>query len=338
MKPKISFIIPVYNAVPHLMDCINNLFQLNLSVDYFEIIFIDDCSSDNTISIIEEFQKNYSNIILFRHESNRRQGAARNTGIKHARGMYCMFVDVDDKLLDFNLPEWVKYMQYNNLELLIGKAICINNSGEKSYWANKKEESAIVTGPQFFRDEWINMVAFGTVWIGIYKTELLKRTEPFVENMIYEDTDWCYRCMYNAKRVQYKPVDIYLYYNNPTSSSHNVSVEKLEWKVRLGLRIYNWSQKVDEEREWVKISAEDFYTWNLRSLSYLLKFSTKERRIFYSKFTPEEYSIMRSWPTRYKRMKLIQYPLMSQIVLFFISPVYKFLREIKRYCLKSMSK
>ncbi len=329
--PQLSFIIPVYNAEAHIKRCIDCLDSLKLDSEQFEVLFIDDCSNDNTIHIIESYQIYRKNIRLLHHEVNHRQGAARNTGIKHAEGEYAMFVDVDDAIPNFNPIAQIEHMRKNDIELMIGRAVCVDEKGNKSYWANYPNETPIVTGPQFFRDEMINRVAFGAVWIGIYKTELLRRTEPFVENMIYEDTDWCYRCMYNAKSVQYRPVDIYLYHNNPTSSSHNVTAQKLEWRVRLGLRIYFWSQKVEDEKEWVHISSDDFYTWNLRGMSHILKMSIKERSKFYKSFSRDEYEIMKSWPSRYWQMKLIQYPVVSQVLLLFLSPAYIIARSIKHF-------
>lgn len=186
-----------------------------------------------------------------------------------------------------------------------------------------------MSGPEFFRDELINKVGFGAVWMGIYKTELLKRTDPFVENMIYEDTDWCWKCCYNAKRVQFKLLDMYQYHNNPISSSHNVNAQKLEWKVRLSLRVYEWAQTVTDEKEAVLVSAEDFYTWNLLGLSAVYKFSATERRKFFNAFTLEEYAIFKTWPARYKLMYVLKYPRMAHVALFFAAPAYQLLWHIK---------
>ncbi len=328
---KVSFIIPVYNATPFIEKCLNSIFSLDIPEEEMEIICVDDKSTDDTTSVISSIAKKHPSVVLLRHSVNKRQGGGSNTAIKYAHGEYAVFMDQDDEIVKYDLLSQIEHMRKNDIELMIGRAVCVDEKGNKSYWANYPKETPIVTGPQFFRDEMINRVAFGAVWIGIYKTELLRRTEPFVENMIYEDTDWCYRCMYNAKSVQYRPVDIYLYHNNPTSSSHNVTAQKLEWRVRLGLRIYFWSQKVEDEKEWVHISSDDFYTWNLRGMSHILKMSIKERSKFYKSFSRDEYEIMKSWPSRYWQMKLIQYPVVSQVLLLFLSPAYRIARSIKHF-------
>ena len=325
----ISFIIPVYNAAPFIERCLNSIFALGIPERELEIICVDDCSPDNTVEVISAIAKEHPSVQLLRHEVNKRQGGGSNTAIRFAHGEYAIFMDQDDEMLQYDLLCQIEYMRQNKLELLLGRVVCLNQDGTKSYWAQEDKETAIMSGPEFFRDELINKVGYGAVWMGIYKTELLKRTQPFVENLIYEDTDWCFKCTYNAKRVQFKPFDMYQYHNNPTSSSHNVNAQKLEWKVRLSLRVYEWVQNVTEEKEAVQFAAEDFYTWNLRGLSVLWRFSNTERRKFYAAFSPAEYAVIKSWPRRNKYMLLMQYPTLSQVFLFLAAPIYQLLWYIK---------
>ena len=326
---KVSFIIPVYCAAPFIERCLNSIFALGIPEKEMEIICVDDCSPDNTVEVISAIAKEHPSVQLLRHEVNKRQGGGSNTAIRFAHGEYAVFMDQDDEILQYDVLGQIEYMRQNELELLLGRVVCLNQDGVKSYWASEDKESAIMTGPEFFRDELINKVGFGAVWMGIYKTKLLKRTQPFVENMIYEDTDWCWKCTYNAKRVQFKPFDMYQYHNNPTSSSHNVNAQKLEWKVRLSLRVYEWAQGVTEEKEAVMVSAEDFYTWNLLGLNVLWRFSAAERRKFFAAFTKEEYAVFRSWPVRYKQMYALKYPKLAQVVLFFAAPLMRLAKKLR---------
>ena len=326
---KVSFIIPVYCAAPFIDRCLNSIFALGIPEKEMEIICVDDCSPDNTVEVITAIAKEHPSVQLLQHEVNKRQGGGSNTAIRFAHGEYAVFLDQDDEMLQYDLLGHIEYMRQNELELLLGRVVCLEQDGTKRYWAHEDKESAIMSGLEFFRGELINKVGFGAVWMGIYKTELLKRTQPFVENMIYEDTDWCWKCTYNAKRVQFKPFDMYQYHNNPTSSSHNVNAQKLEWKVRLSLRVYEWAQSVTDEKEAVLVSAEDFYTWNLLGLGILYRFPLSERRKFFAAFTPEEYRVFQSWPVRYKQMYALKYPRLTQVFLFFFAPILQLARKIK---------
>ena len=94
-KPKITFIIPVYNSALYLEECLNSL--LNQSI-HKEIIIIDDGSSDSSLSIILEYQQKHPEILLIK-QPNQGAAAARNKGIALATGEFISFIDSDDFLI-----------------------------------------------------------------------------------------------------------------------------------------------------------------------------------------------------------------------------------------------
>ena len=93
-EPKISIIIPVYNVEKYLRECLDSC--INQTLQDIEIICVDDCSPDNSIKILEEYQQKDSRIKIFRHAINKNLGAARNTGLANATGEYVWFIDSDD--------------------------------------------------------------------------------------------------------------------------------------------------------------------------------------------------------------------------------------------------
>ena len=92
-----SFIIPAYNASSTIVRCLDSIYTLGLAEQDFEVVCIDDCSTDNTIEVIEHYAKKHSNITLLRQARNHRQGAARNRGVSIAKGEYIVFVDSYDR-------------------------------------------------------------------------------------------------------------------------------------------------------------------------------------------------------------------------------------------------
>lgn len=100
--PLISVIVPVYNADGFLDRCISSI--LDQSFSDFEVIFVDDGSTDSSIKTIGRFAHSDSRITLERHAENSGPGAARNTGIAKSRSTYLAFVDSDDHI-DRNLLE-----------------------------------------------------------------------------------------------------------------------------------------------------------------------------------------------------------------------------------------
>lgn len=93
MEPNISIVIPVYNAALYLDECISSI--LGQSFSSYELICIDDGSSDNSLKILEGYAKKDSRVKIF-HQKNKGAGTARNLGLQHATGEYILFLDADD--------------------------------------------------------------------------------------------------------------------------------------------------------------------------------------------------------------------------------------------------
>ena len=97
MNDLISVIIPVYNGEKYIKRCVDSI--LSQSYDNYEIIIINDGSSDKTLSVLREYRA-YSNISIY---NNRNHGVSysRNYGMRHSNGDYIIFVDADDVM-----PSW----------------------------------------------------------------------------------------------------------------------------------------------------------------------------------------------------------------------------------------
>lgn len=90
----ITVVIPNYNNAPYLEDCIKSI--ENQSYPVQEIIVVDDCSTDNSIAVLEKLQERYDNIVIHKQERNRGVSCARNTGLSLVKTDYVTFVDADD--------------------------------------------------------------------------------------------------------------------------------------------------------------------------------------------------------------------------------------------------
>lgn len=95
-NPTISIVIPCYNCADTLEEAVNSCFTQELSQGEFEIIMVDDGSADSTAQLMKELAANHPEISLIFHEKNKGGGAARNTGIKAAKGTYVYCLDSDN--------------------------------------------------------------------------------------------------------------------------------------------------------------------------------------------------------------------------------------------------
>lgn len=110
--PTVSIIIPTYNRAHLIERAIESV--LHQTYQDFELIIIDDGSTDNTDDIINKFQKKDDRIIYLKHDRNKGGSAARNTGIKASRGEYIAFLDSDDEWLPEKLEKQMDFFESNN--------------------------------------------------------------------------------------------------------------------------------------------------------------------------------------------------------------------------------
>lgn len=118
--PFASVIIPAFNAEHFIADCLNSVFEQQAEFD-FEVIVIDDGSSDNTVEIV---LKKFPQVRLLQKE-NGGPGSARNLGAKDARSDILVFIDADDKMLDSRLQYQIGYMlAHPEVKLTFGSQLC----------------------------------------------------------------------------------------------------------------------------------------------------------------------------------------------------------------------
>ena len=102
--PEISVIIPVYNTSAYLQECVDSV--LAQTYQDFEIILVDDCSTDNSLALARLLYGHNNKVQIIHREKNGTAGAARNEGLKRAKGKYIAFIDSDDLFL----PQALEYL------------------------------------------------------------------------------------------------------------------------------------------------------------------------------------------------------------------------------------
>lgn len=114
MKDLVSIIVPVYNSEKFIEDTINTVKQQTYK--NWELILVNDCSTDKSKEIIEEYIKKDEKMKLINLEKNSGAAIARNTGIEKAKGRYIAFLDADDLWNKEKLEKQIKFMKDNDYE------------------------------------------------------------------------------------------------------------------------------------------------------------------------------------------------------------------------------
>ena len=127
-KDLVTIITPTYNAEKYIVDTINSV--MNQTYQYWEMIIVDDCSTDNTTNLIKEAKKLDSRVKLIQLDENKGAAYARNTGIKRAKGRYIAFLDSDDLWLGNKLENQVSFMQEKDIAFSFSSYYIVNNSNQ----------------------------------------------------------------------------------------------------------------------------------------------------------------------------------------------------------------
>ena len=227
---KLSIIVPVYNVAPYLRKCVDSLLAQDIS-DY-EIILVDDGSTDNSGAIADEIvreamgngqwaidnetnrQSPIANSPTLRviHQKNAGLSAARNSGIKVATGDYTMFVDSDDYLQPNVLGVLIEQIERDNLDVLRFNYQNVNEQYEvflpfKDAKRDVDYSEDIVDGETFLNKR---LGPGCYAWQFVLRRELLD-TCLFTPNIYFEDTDWTPRMLISVQRVASTPIVVYNY-------------------------------------------------------------------------------------------------------------------------------
>ena len=211
---KISIIIPFYNSDIYLERVFTSIYEQCIDKSYFEVICIDDCSNDSSSQVVKDFQKKYSNLYLFSHEENKKQGAARNLGLTKAKGEFIWFVDADDFIEDKALNKlFLKLDEYSPdiLQFNAFKVFLDQTKDEGQFWG---EEIVGITGIEYLefemREKYANRIV--AVWSKVFKKDfLIDNNLIFKEGVFWEDVSFTLNAFIKANSIAYIPLNAYNY-------------------------------------------------------------------------------------------------------------------------------
>lgn len=249
--PKISVIIPVYNVEKYLHRCVDSI--LNQSLQDFEIILVNDGSTDSSPEICDQYAQQDNRIRVI-HKKNARVAAARNDGIKAAKGEFISLIDSDD---------WIEPTMFEEMYSTANQFGCnfvmcdfTKKGKEVEYTVSQPIEEGFYDRVRIEKELFKCLIMFDNIefpptisnWTCLFNREFL------IDNQLYYDEDIHYcedsifgsKVMYNANKFYYlKGKYFYNYFYNPNSTTSKYNSKKWESYLKINERLEDYFENAN---------------------------------------------------------------------------------------------
>ncbi|MBR5028405.1 MAG: glycosyltransferase [Bacteroidales bacterium] len=307
----LSFVIPAYNTEDTILRCLDSIYASGLDDADFEVVVIDDCSTDKTFRIASDYASTHSNMIVKRHSSNLKPGACVNLGVETASGQYIQFVGADDMISQSivraleQAVKWDVDCQLNAFSVEIQK-------GQHEILGSEYKTGVCITGEEFCDKVFDAKIQFCAGPLFLWKRDfIISIYRRAVEGRYYEDTDWIEYMLPRAERVTFFNEPVYKCLYTPSSITHRtkdmvIMTDYLLMQIRrlentLCCEIATYNAKIEryckgEIKKFLRLRNVSKYPF--KQLKYLYKSLTKDN---YRKMRNFDFGIQANWFFRCRR-------------------------------------
>lgn len=214
----LSVILPTYNQEEYLGRCLDSLLAQDIPASDYEVIIVNDESTDKTLDIAREYESRHANIVVL-DKKNGGTGAARNSGFDMARGKYIHFVDPDDYIAQNVYGTILKAAELHHLDI----TGFLFTKTKKTDWAESDtdlesldlQSVTVMDGTSYIAENNYR----NTVWWYFIKRDFMKESGlRFIEGRWMEDSILTPQLFIKAKRMARVPIDVYRYMITPNSA------------------------------------------------------------------------------------------------------------------------
>lgn len=222
MEKLLSIIIPCYNVENFILSCFEHLKKIPLQPNEYEIICYNDCSTDNTLNVIEEATKVMPNIRVLQGKTNIGPGGGRNVALKNASGKYVWFVDADDIILPEIVSAMLGLIKNDSPDVIPFNYKEIDASDNVTAEPIVFQDSIGMNGLDFVEDVFQEGIIYhmGYPWRFLARREYLIQNDLFFpENIRYgEDTVWMPQILLLASKITSTSTFGYMYRHHNQST------------------------------------------------------------------------------------------------------------------------
>lgn len=316
---KLSIIVPFYGVEKYISQCLESLFAQDIPADEYEVICVNDCSPDNAEKIVLDYQSRHDNLVLIRHEVNKKLGAARNTGLKAASGEYVWFVDSDDYIRENCLKEIIGACEDNDLDIFHWTI-----KDNQNNWLKRFEASDVITGIDDLLGGSRDMTF---PWNRVYKRAFLLDNNLWFNDLWGGDVIHTIFALNAAKRMK-NSSECYYYYRTDNMSSDMrspVTANKvISFCFVLGKAMDDSADQLSPE---LYPLMDECVEWRInKSYKQILQLPVKEKRTFYHWL--KENSELKSYVLTKANSKVC-FLLRNPIIAYMVHPFYNSVRFLR---------
>ena len=239
----LSIVVPVYNVEKYVRTCIESIFKQGLDEKCFEIIIVNDGSTDRSLEVITDIISQHSNIVVI-NQDNQGLSVARNNGIAAAKGEYILMPDSDDILIENSLAPLLEISTDTKADLVVADFFTMTNEEITSFNIKEFMQPEIqlkkVTGKQIYLEVLNPNHCY--VWRTLYRKEFLITQELiFYPGIRYQDIPFTHECYLKANYCICTNIRLIIYRRWPGSATnaykidntkHFITAIALTWRLR----------------------------------------------------------------------------------------------------------
>lgn len=215
----LSYIIPLYNASSTIVSCLDSIYTETSAETDYEVIVIDDGSTDKSANIVSHYASEHANLRLVK-QTNKGAAEARNRGLEVAKGHWIRFVDADDRIIPFQKPVTEILHKNRNAYLLTFNYVSLRRNGEE--YVNHYSSVQCVTGIDILRQQRMYL------WDKIFSRRIIGAHRFVTGTANQEDMFFCIQTLLDAEHVTTIPEYGYVYDCSSQTSTTRSSTPK-QW-------------------------------------------------------------------------------------------------------------
>ncbi|NSB16579.1 glycosyltransferase family 2 protein [Clostridium beijerinckii] len=280
-KYQISIIVPVYNVEKYVEKCVKSL--LNQTFKNYEIILIDDGSTDSSYEIIKKIEEDNDNVSVIT-QKNQGQGKARSEGIKQAKGEYLTFVDSDDWVSEDYLEKLYNSLKDNNADISVCNVAWVMEKSNEII-SFKAFNFSTLTSEEAINELLLDKSVNSYTWGKLYKKDIFIRNKvDFPPRMLYEDLAVIIQTFYYANKITFINDNCYYYLQSEKSSTRTPNINCIFHRLKALKLVKDFLVRNNEFDKYKKIYTHFclFHLYLMQKQIYFWNFKKHEKQVIHN--------------------------------------------------------